>query len=461
MGGAELSTERPEGLTPSSALTVVEAASLAGVPRAEIEARIAEGSLLSESRGRAGPRGRGKVVVRLCDLADVYPAVLGRPDPIDGGEGDAGDPSGAAEPDEFGPDEVPPEEGEPLDRERLVPRSQEAAAVGAPLAEDASIRSAPRGALIQLCDDLETRLDLAERERRASTASLLMAQRRLLDLEADARRTPWRGATVGAAMLLSLGAIAVAVRAPDRAAAAVRAEVAPLAEDLDARLAAQLESVRGDAAATGAALRAAIADLGRAARAADAEDSERLDALAASLASELERSREAVRRTEEAVAAALAEGATERAAALDGLRDEDAASRARLESRLAEVESVLSEARSALESEREGRAADARAAAESAAALAHVIERLEARMTADRAAIDALRAEVEASRREARERAEAPAGGAPQSAGAGGATDGREPSGQPAPSRGALESLLERARRALGGGGARRPGDQG
>ena len=137
-------------LDPSSALSFAEAAVLAGVEPERIAALADSGELLHE-----GPRTRSRDdrVVRLVDLADLFPHVLGREVPSVGGVAGR----------------------EAALREVDVPRPD--------LAEEILASGASRDALVELAQDLETRLDLAERERQASTASLLMAQRRVLDLE--------------------------------------------------------------------------------------------------------------------------------------------------------------------------------------------------------------------------------------------------------------------------------------
>lgn len=205
------------GLEPGTPLTLAEAATLAGVAVEVIQAAVEDGTLLSE-RQRRGARER--VVVRLFDLADVYPHVMGRPAEEASAPASVSAPAPAPASDPAADSHEPP----------TVP----VPAASVPGAD------APRAALVELCQDLETRLDLAERERQASTASLLMAQRRVLDLEARLRAGPWvRAAGIGA-FVLALGALAVVLTLPGRVDAAVErragtleARVAEVARDAE------------------------------------------------------------------------------------------------------------------------------------------------------------------------------------------------------------------------------------
>ncbi|MEL6432114.1 MAG: hypothetical protein AAFR54_23315, partial [Planctomycetota bacterium] len=200
----------------------------------------------------------------------VYPRVLGRPDPVPASAADG--PSVAAEPPPEQPD--PGEsDGAPRSRadgaasgsadaepEYLLPRPDPG---GAEEAHTDLASGAPRAALVQLCEDLEVRLDLAEKERQASTASLLMAQRRVLDLEADARRRPLRTYTQFAALAVAGAALVVALNAPDRAARAaseaVDAAGAPIAARVEEALDASARAAR-DADTDRAAFLDAFAD---------------------------------------------------------------------------------------------------------------------------------------------------------------------------------------------------------
>ena len=172
-------------LEPSSALSFAEAAVLAGVEPECIAALADSGELLHEG---SRDRSRDERVVRLVELAELFPHVLGGRIPAA-----PADPDGA-------PD------GDLALREVDVPRPD--------LAEEILASGASRDALVELAQDLETRLDLAERERQASTASLLMAQRRVLDLELRLRRRPWFLAGTAAATVLSCVALLVLARLP-------------------------------------------------------------------------------------------------------------------------------------------------------------------------------------------------------------------------------------------------------
>jgi len=220
-GGGEQSRGPAKGMDPSTALTVGQAARLAGVSEATLRKRIQSGKLLHEV-GRRG--GREVQLVRLVDLADVYPALADRDpepgsDPARSHEPAAGggrgiDPTAepAAEPIARalgGPDAVPTAESsaEPHGAPSAEPTiGATAAAAGrregsrqhAFEVRLASLQVGNDGLGAQVrdlqtqredlrtqCDDLRTRLTSVERERQAGTAGLLLAQRRLLQLEAD------------------------------------------------------------------------------------------------------------------------------------------------------------------------------------------------------------------------------------------------------------------------------------
>jgi hypothetical protein len=130
-------------LAPSTPLTVVEAAALAGVTTAELERSLDSGELLYETAKRDGREVR---LVRVVDLREAF----------------------SAEP-------APEPEPEPEPELARDPVSDTA--------------------LVPLLGELRARVEEAERERRASTAGLLLAQRRLLELETAARPVPWRRRT--------------------------------------------------------------------------------------------------------------------------------------------------------------------------------------------------------------------------------------------------------------------------
>ncbi|QDV07164.1 hypothetical protein Poly30_26830 [Planctomycetes bacterium Poly30] len=237
-GNGDQGTREPaaaHGLDPASPLTVAEAAALAGVPLATLEAQLDDGSLLFETGqgGRAGNR-----IVRLMDLADLYPKL--RP-------GAAGPP---AEPD-------PEEPSESTVPARVDSRVN---SLGADDSIAGAVRAsgADRNALIELCQDLETRLDLAERERQASTASLLMAQRRVLDLERRDERRPiaWMAAaTLG---VFGVALAILAFRLPSTVRAAAREELGVLQSDFEERTARMRESLDASMASLAGSMSAAM-----------------------------------------------------------------------------------------------------------------------------------------------------------------------------------------------------------
>lgn len=319
-------------LDPSSALSFAEAAVLAGVEPERIAALADSGELLHEG---SRDRSRDDRVVRLVDLADLFPHVLGREVPAVGGMAGR----------------------EAALREVDVPRPD--------LAEEILASGASRDALVELAQDLETRLDLAERERQASTASLLMAQRRVLDLELRLRRRPWFLAGTAAATLLSCAALFAFVRLPgliqettseELGAARVQAEAelralrqateAALSEAAAERAAAELISSEAITAALASADEIArgardarLAAEEHAATAAARADGERAE-LEAALAGLETRLRAADERDQR------------RAAELEVARDGASRARVRFEQRLEEAERAAEAARAALEEER-------------------------------------------------------------------------------------------------------------
>jgi hypothetical protein len=201
----------PGDLDPGTPLTVAEAANAAGVGSQEIEDGMADGTLLFETERRGGQE---LPVIRLMDLADAYPAL--RPTPV--GKADREVASAQL----FSVEEA--DEAQPESPREAKPGSQVPSESGA-LAEAVRASGADRNALIHLCEDLETRLDLAERERQASTASLLMAQRRVLDLESQRQRRPMAMAAAATLGLFGLTLAFLAFRLPGTVSAAAREEV--------------------------------------------------------------------------------------------------------------------------------------------------------------------------------------------------------------------------------------------
>lgn len=319
-------------LDPSSALSFAEAAVLAGVEPERIAALAESGELLHE-----GPRDRSRDdrVVRLVDLADLFPHVLGRDVPSVGGTAGR----------------------EAALREVDVPRPD--------LAEEILASGASRGALVELAQDLETRLDLAERERQASTASLLMAQRRVLDLELRLRRRPWFLAGTAAATVLSCAALLAFVRLPgliqettseELGAARVKAE-ADLRALREATEAALLDAAAERAAAeliASEAISAAVAsadEIARGARDARLAAEERAAASAARAEGERAELEAALAGLETRLRAAD-ERDQRRSAELEVARDGASRARIRFEQRLEDAERAAEAARAALEEER-------------------------------------------------------------------------------------------------------------
>ena len=344
-------------LDPSAALSFAEAAALAGVEPERIAALADSGELLHEgSRGRR----RDDRVVRMVDLADLFPHVLGREAP----SAAVGASSGAR--------------GETALREIDVPRPD--------LAEEVLASGASRDALVELAQDLETRLDLAERERQASTASLLMAQRRVLDLELKLRRRPWSYAAAAAATALSCVALVALVRLPELVRKTAAAE-------LGAARVETMEELRALESSTEAALAEAAQERAVAGKRAE----EALAAAVSSAAAIATDARDARLAAEERVAATAARAEGERGvleAALAGLearlraaderdqrraaelevaRDGSSRERIRFEQRLEEADRAADAARAALADERRLGAADRDRHAAQMAALAEQI----------------------------------------------------------------------------------------
>mgnify|MGYP003629913547 FL=1 len=197
-------------LDPSAPLSIEKAARLADVSEDELRGRIEAGELLHESsRGRSSSRngGEGDVLVRAVDLAALYPKVRLK---------SAGVPVMRAKP-QVGRTRTTATAAESSDRDVLpTPAAPASAAPARTEITDAlasrldaietangdlrtqlvDLRS-QRQDLVSQCDDLRGRLDRAERERQASTAGLMLAQKRLHELEAPVVTLPppWRRRT--------------------------------------------------------------------------------------------------------------------------------------------------------------------------------------------------------------------------------------------------------------------------
>ena len=342
-------------LDPAAIFTLEEAAGRVRVPVEDLEARCDRGELLFETRRR----GRRLVrYVRGMDLAEAFP---GAPGPTPSGPIPSGrSPEGVAG---RGPDATdvaspsrevagPPTPGHgTMDRS---PAPRPALAVGTEEMADA-VRSsgASRDALIGLCQDLETRLDLADRERQASTASLLMAQRRVLDLELQQRSRPWARLGGAALGLMSVSALAVMAALPgwldERALGRASSLRAQLASDLGA-----LEASLGALVAASGAERVELESRLESSAAALDEERRRVEQLVADAGTE----RTSAERARLAGLARIGElttlleasdrQAAQRSAELVVVVEAGARDRARFSERLAAAERQAAAARSAL-----------------------------------------------------------------------------------------------------------------
>ena len=361
-------TARPAAapIDPAALFTLEEAAGRVRVPVEDLEARCDRGELLFEVRRR----GRSEVrCVRGVDLAEAFPGAPGL-GPADGSpvaassEAASSDavPSGAVSSGAVPPPAAPP-------RPESAP-ARSAAAASAPDAVAEAVRgsSTTREALIGLCQDLETRLDLAERERQASTASLLMAQRRVLELELHGRSRPWARAGGALLGLMSISALALGVLLPGWIEEGAEARGEALRAGLAADLGALESTVEGLNAAASEERARLSGELARRDAIIEAER-ERVEALVAEAAEERRRAdaaRAAGEQELQALAARLAEAdrlAVRRSAELDVVVGASARDRARFDERLAASERELAAARAALADERSA-AADARSAFE-------------------------------------------------------------------------------------------------
>jgi len=208
------------GWDPAAALTVAEAAGLAGVSEAALRRRIQGGEILHEVGRRAG---REVQLVRLVDLLEAYPDLLQPVRP----------PAQAAPPREAPPEVpepgLPPPPADPrapedtraaaAERESPPVRGAEPArpederlasiqALNEALRREVALLEGQRGDLRELCADLRERLGALERERQAGSAAWLLAERRFLALEARPAQVSPSGARRRAA-LAGLGALAL------------------------------------------------------------------------------------------------------------------------------------------------------------------------------------------------------------------------------------------------------------
>lgn len=169
---------------PFEALSLSEAAQRAGRELETIEAAIAEGRLLSEVGRRDGEEVR---IVRLMDLAEVWPDAMpgGRKEPEPAPESA---PEPAPEPPATPSPDPPRAQPEPVAsdsvRQALEVRLASLQSSNDALATQVKDLQLQRSDLKDQCVDLRGRMVLIEKERQAGTAGLLLAQRRLMELEA-------------------------------------------------------------------------------------------------------------------------------------------------------------------------------------------------------------------------------------------------------------------------------------
>ena len=372
-------------LDPGALFTLEEAAGRVRVPVEDLEARCDRGELLFETRRR----GRKEVrCVRGLDLAEAFPGAPGvatapsaPKEATSSTEPIASNAEGQAAP--SSPDQVTlPDPG---GRQRET------------IAEAVRSSGASRDALIGLCQDLEARLDLAERERQASTASLLMAQRRVLELELQGRSSPWRRASAAALGLMSVSALTVMALLPgqlekraDQRETALRAQLDGELGRLQASMGAMVTASQDERAALAARLEASAVAL-------DGERRrvEQLMNQAAAERSEAEASRlaglEQIGALEERLVASDRQ-AVRRSAELEVIVEASARDRARFDERLAAAERAAGAAREAL-SEARASAAEERAGFEGQLAAAE--RERAAELAARTAEIEGLRAEVQ------------------------------------------------------------------
>ncbi len=371
-----------DALDPGALFTLEEAAGRVRVPVEDLEARCDRGELLYETRRR----GRKEVrCVRGLDLAEAFPGAPGvaprtpRPNP----------PQPTAE--------APASEGAD------APSSADQVSVSASrghqgdgIAEAVRSSGTSRDALIGLCQDLETRLDLAERERQASTASLLMAQRRVLELELQERSRPWRRASAAALGLMSVSALTVTAMLPGRLEERAADREVALRAQLDGDLG-RLQASMGAMVTASGEERAALAARLEASSAALDDERRRVERLMAEAADERSRA-EAARLAGLEQLGALEERLVEsdrqavrRSAELGVIVEASARDRVRFDERIAAAERSAAAARAAL-SEAQESAAQERAGFQGE--LAAVENQRAAELAARTAEIESLRGEV-------------------------------------------------------------------
>ncbi|MGK0217047.1 MAG: hypothetical protein ACI9HE_000521 [Planctomycetota bacterium] len=175
-------------MDPGTPLGVAQAARLAGVAQGQLRDLMEAGKLLFEVQRR---KGKEVQLVRYVDLMEAFPERFGVPEP-------------APEP---APERAPePESVSGLSTDPAI--LEEAQRILGGQLEDLTDQ---RRRLREQGDELRQRLILVEQERQASTAGLLMMQRRMLELEAGPvvslapamhRRPSTWGALAGVVLLL-------------------------------------------------------------------------------------------------------------------------------------------------------------------------------------------------------------------------------------------------------------------
>ncbi len=391
-------------LDPAAALSVAEAARLVDRPQAEIEEHLATGVLLSETRRQGGKEVQ---IIRAIDLQEAYPEHFYPR----AGAGEAPRASGSDSVAAHAADASGPSLGPTLGS---TPGSFDGMESTETVVEAVRTSDTSRDALIELCQDMETRLDLAERERQASTAALLMAQRRVLDLEVQQRKQPWARAGGLFAALASAAAIVIALRAPAAAREAAAKEIAPLRESamegireageslaaqwgdqwqgaLDAeRSAADLERERfGETLRAAESSAEASAGAAKELAATSAATLARVEAGAQGVLSAAQAERaEAAREREELLAAlddleqrlgSSEEMARKRSAELEVAHDNASRDRMRFRERLGDAERLLEDARLAMGASRRGQADERERLRQTTERLEAALSKVEAR----------------------------------------------------------------------------------
>jgi hypothetical protein len=236
-----------DGSDPARLLSVGEAARLVGVSESTLRRLIKDGQILYEvARGD----GRERPMVRLVDLRDAYPERLGAPAERA--------PAPAA-----GPAHGPAQRVAEAAPGKTVVQLAAVQAARDALAGQVADLHVQRDDLKEQCSDLRGRLTIVERERQAGTAGLLLAQKRLLEIEAASAPppAPWfaRGSTWGFAGVIVV--LAWFLRGQVVVARELGGQRAGLADALDSERAARAGDAQAFERGLGEALDAARAAL--------------------------------------------------------------------------------------------------------------------------------------------------------------------------------------------------------